>query len=252
MSLSLFRIVRNSFFNVILFILVSDILYSQKLEISVGSGLGSYRMADLKELNLNNLNSLSFNARQLDDYPSYLNYQSSLLFSLKELVAFGVSFSYASTGSRISRSDYSGEYQFDTKIRGLSPGVILELYMPVNKFIISFRNEAGFEYSKLWINEYLRIRSDSEELEYKFTAKNSYYEPSIRLSYPVWLFRASVSAGYLLELKKRTLLSTSANNFAINLPSGEKAASDWSGVRVGLSFSFNILQFWRSMDKPTH
>ncbi|HLP73191.1 MAG TPA: hypothetical protein VK155_09830 [Bacteroidales bacterium] len=235
---------RNIYFAGLSLIILSlpAVLPAQELNLVVEPGMGTYRMTDLRELNRLTLNSLLFKAEQTDDFPSYWNYKSSLLFSMKRLVSFGVTFSHESTGARISRADYSGEYRFDTRIRAFSPGAVAEVWFPVNKFIIALSNEAGFEYSKLRLTEYFRVESESEQAAYTFTSKNFYYEPAIKLSYPVWLFRLGISAGYLFDLNRDALSGTDVNVKSIILSNGDKAVSDWSGVRIGASLSYNILR----------
>lgn len=220
-------------------------LFSQNLNFVLEQGLGSYRMHDLKEFNSMSLNSLPFDAKVTDNFPNYWNYKPSLVLSFKKLLAAGITCSYQSTGSRISRIDYSGEYSFDTKISAFSPGVFAELYFPLNKLRISFNNEAGIEYSKLRLIEYLKISSDLKKDGYSFKSQNWYYEPTVRLSYPVLFFRLGIAAGYLFDLKKGTFLSTESSNINIKLSDGKLATADWSGIRFSATLSYNMLQLFK-------
>lgn len=121
-------------FGIILFVIfqisLPITLFSQELNFILGSGVGSYKMDDLKEFNNIVLKSLPFDARITNNFPIYWNYKSSILYSFKKLLTAGITWSYQSTGSRLSRVDYSGVYSFDSRIRSSTPGIIIELFLP--------------------------------------------------------------------------------------------------------------------------
>jgi hypothetical protein len=239
---------RNAFKIVVTLILIvlPATLFSQELNVVLEPGLGSFRMNDLKEINDMTLKSLPFEAKITDNFPMYWTYKTSLLFSFRRFVTLGITGCYQSTGSRVSRTDYSGEYSFDTKIRSVSPGIIVEFNYPIGKYRISFSNEAGIEYLKLGLREYLIVNTESNESKYTFTAKNYYYEPTIKASYPVLFFRLGLIAGYLIDVKKEPLSGTDGN---LILSDGNYAASDWSGIRFGASLSFNLFQDFKTAGK---
>jgi hypothetical protein len=224
-------------------------LFSQEFNVVLETGLGSYRMSDLKEINKTVLKGLPFDAKITNNFPIYWNYKSCLLYSFRKLVTVGITGSYQSTGSRVSRADYSGEYFFDTKIRSFSPGAIIEFYHPVDKFRISFSNEVGIEYSKLGLKEVIRVNTESQKNEFTFTSENYYYEPAVKLSYPVSFFRLGLVAGYLFDLKREDLSGSDSNNYNLILSDGNPAKSDWSGIRLGASLSFNLFQRFNRDDQ---
>lgn len=224
-------------------------LFSQELNLVLEPGIGSYAMKDLKSFNNTILSLVIFDAKITDDFPDYWNNKLLLQYTAKRYLSFGITCSYQSTGARISRVDYSGEYQFDTRIRAFSPGVVAEFYLPFNKLRFSFSNEAGIEFTKLRLSEYLKIKSVSEEEGNSFTSKNWYYEPTVKLSYPVKFLRLGIATGYLMDLKKGTFQNPDLNNSNIKLSNGKAITSDWSGLRIRLSLSVNLLQF-KSTDLP--
>jgi len=220
----------------------SDTLFSQELNVVLEPGLGSFRMKDLKEINSMTLASLPFDAEIADNFPTYWTYKSSLLFAFRRFVTLGITGCYQSTGSRVSRADYSGEYAFDTRIRSFSPGIIIEFNYNIDKYRLSFSNEVGMEYSRLGLREYLMVGTESHENEYAFTAKNIYYEPAFKVSYPVSFFRVGLIAGYLIDVKREPLSGPNGN---LILSNGKTARSDWSGIRFGVLFSYNIFQAFK-------
>lgn len=245
--MKLLRFMRNVFFIVFILTILPVTLFSQELNLVLEPGIGTYGMKDLKEFNTMNLNSLTFDAKITDNFPNYWSNKILLQYSMKKFLTFGIACSYQSTGSRISRVDYSGEYFFDTKIRAFSPGVMAEFYIPLNNFRFSFCNEVGIDFSKLRLNEYIKINSELKEDDYSFTSENWYYEPTVKLSYPILFFRLGITTGYLLELKKGIVVSSDNQN--IKLSDGELVTSDWSGARFGISLSINLLQIFKSTNQ---
>ena len=218
-------------------------LFSQELNLVWESGLGSYNMNSLKAINNLNLQTLPFEAKITSNFPSYWNNKLSLQYCRKNIV-LGIACSYQSTGSRISRIDYSGKYSFDTSIRSFSPGALIEYCFPVYKFRFSLSNEFGIENSKLGLDELIRINTESDENEYFYKSINYYDEPSIKISYPVLFFRLGLTIGYSFDLKKGVLHGSGANNkdTKLTLSGSGEARSDWSGMRLGASISFNLFQ----------
>lgn len=243
--MKLLRFMRNIFVALFILNFLPPALFSQELNLVLEMGLGTYRMKDLKEFNTINLSSLPFDAGITDNFPGYWNNKLLMQYSMKKFLTLGIACSYQSTGSRISRVDYSGEYFLDTRISAFSPGIMAEFYIPLKKFRLSFGNEAGIEFSNLRLNEYLKINSESKENEYSFTSHNWYYEPTVRLSYPVLFFRLGIVTGYLLDFKKGIFLSSDLNNYNIKLTDGRTITADWSGARLGISLSVNFLQFFK-------
>ena len=235
---------------IIIFVLLSfpTGLFSQQLNLVLEPGIGSYGMKDLKELNKMNLSSLPFDAKATSNFPAYWYNKLSLEYSLKKLLTIGLTFSYQSTGSRISRVDYSGEYSFDNRIMALSPGLRAEIYFRLCAFMVSIRNEAGIEFTKLRLNEYIRINTESKNVKYSFKSQNWYYEPTLKVSYPVSFFRLGLVAGWLFDLKKEILTDSDSNttNKNIILLSGNPATANWSGMRLGISLSVNLSQIFKS------
>jgi hypothetical protein len=222
----------------------AEAVYSQKLNIGVGSGLGSYNMSDLKLVNQENLISLPFNAKVTDNFPMYWNYNASLLYSFRKWVGVGINGSFQSTGSRTSRTDYSGEYFFDARIHSVSPGIIIEIFYPAGKPEFYFRNEAGIEFTKLTLSQFIKVGTFTQTDSYSFSADNFYYYPSLAVTYPLLFLRIGLSAGYLIDIKREALTNSTQGSILIN--SGTKTAdADWSGFRIGVSVTYNLFQLQR-------
>src|SRR5664279_3720846 len=97
---------RKALFTLIILICVHSVVFCQQLNLVLEPGIGSYGMKDLKELNKMNLSSLPFDAKATSNFPAYWYNKLLFEYSLKKLLTAGFTFSYQSTGSRISRVDY--------------------------------------------------------------------------------------------------------------------------------------------------
>jgi hypothetical protein len=229
----------------ILFFLLLSItakLFSQELNLGFEFGLGSYKMQDLKEINDNNLNSLPFDARITDNFPLYYYYKPSLMFSISSAISLGIAWSYHSTGSRISLVDYSGEYAFDTRIRSSSPAVIAEFSYPVTVFRIAFSNEVGIESSTADFNELLRIGTQIDKTNYIFKSINVYYEPALKIKYPLAAFRFDLVLGYHIDLSEENLSKSDNSKIHLQLSDNRLARANWSGVRLGAGISYTLFK----------
>jgi len=220
----------------------SAISLAQELNLRLESGMGSVKMKDLKEINDLNLKALPFDAKLTSDFPMYWYYKPSLEFSFKKILTIGIEWAYLTSGSRISLMDYSGEYSFDTKIMSSSPAILVELWQNVSDFKIAFGNEFGYAYTNVGYIEILRIGTDTQKSEDSFKSESWFYEPSIRISYPISRFNAGIVVGYLLDSKDGNLYGAKNKNIVLQLPNSSYVRSDWSGIRLGLTLSYNLLR----------
>jgi hypothetical protein len=222
--------------------LCAERLSSQELFLDFESGPGKYRMDDLKEINERVQGSLPFEVKYISNFPVFIYYKPSLILSINKFVNFGITWSFHSTGSRISRKDYSGEYRFDTRIKTSSPGLLLMFYYPVGRSRICLNNEIGINYTVLNIEEYIKVYEESESDKSMFYGRNHYIFPSLRFLYPVSFFRIGVSAGYLVDFRKGYLQYSDNKEIILETNLGGTAYANWSGFRAGISISIDLLK----------
>lgn len=216
--------------------------FSQEWNIGIESGLGTFRMEDLKELNDVIIGSLPFNAAVTEEFPMYWYYKPSLTYKFSKTFTAGVVWSYTSTGSRISSKDYSGEYTFDNICRASSPGILFEAGIQSGKFEFKAFSEAGMEFTKLKLKQSVTLNTETQEDLYTFTSVNYYFEPGLRISYPVSAFRFSFNAGYLFDIKKGDFSYEGDDNQILVISDSSEARADWTGIRIGLSATFVLFQ----------
>jgi hypothetical protein len=222
-------------------------VFSQELSLGFETGLGSYSMNHLKVTNGAALKALPFNAKITVNFPMYFYYKPSLIFSYKN-VNFGFVWSFQSTGSRISRTDFSGEYYYDNKIRASSPGILIEFKSSYTKFNLIFSNEIGMENSILDAKEFLRIDTITQAQGESLDSRNYYYEPSLKISIPLSAFRVGLVVGYQIDFKLG-YLSGSGWHVINALAMDERTTANWRGIRLGLSVSVDLFNKLKSGEK---
>jgi len=225
---------------IILFLSFCPAAHPGDLKIGIQTGIGMYRMNELKGFTTSVYQSLPFEAGITSNYPPFFYYKPVFLLSFKKFNV-GIQASYSSTGSRISSKDYSGEYLFDTKIHCLAPGLHadLSLFSIRTKSKVYLYSEGGFAFSRLELSESLTVY-DEELLNssYSFKVRNYYIEPGLKFGYTIYRFiSAEITAGYFIQFGKREL-KTDENEMI--LEDNHAIHSDWTGLRCGLSIIFFI------------
>lgn len=217
----------------ILFLLTTMFGYSQTIELSVESGLASFNMSELKDINTQEQKRLPFKTEITYNFPAYIYYKPMMLINFKRL-SFGVSTAFYSTGSRISRQDYSGDYIFDMLISSWTPGAegLVRLFTK-NNHSVQLGLSGGAIFSKLEVNNHLSLY-DSVLTKNSITLKgtNIFVIPSIRYNYQVKSIKFGANVGYFTQFLDKPL------HLASNSEEETRIKPDWSGLRVGLFVSY--------------
>lgn len=210
--------------------------YPQKIKLGFQSGIGTYEMNELKWVTSSVYDGLPFQAKIISNYPPFLYYKPSFLLSFSKF-SIGLQLSKYSTGSRISSKDYSGEYLFNTKIKGIAPSIYFDFgHFPVLKKIrLSPFIETGIIYSKLELKEFFYIYDTEITNEtYNFTSKNYYVESGLKTEYGIYKFiSVELNSSYAVQFGKKNLETKEGMTI-----SGNRGAArpNWSGFRFGISF----------------
>lgn len=217
-----------------------SIAFSQNIEFGIQSGIGLYRMKELKGLNTIVLNSLPFQAKIISNYPPNFYYKPIFLLSIKK---FNVGFQtlYYSSGSRISSKDYSGEYLFDTKIRCIAPSIYSDyfLFSLFGKYRLSLFSEEGITFSTLNLMGAITVNNqDTLNLSSIYNTMNYYIEPGLKFGYKIFRFVSlELNTSYFFQIGNN-IFKTEENEI-IN-PFYGTIGTDWNGLRVGLSILVTI------------
>lgn len=219
--------------------------YSQKFDLGYETGYQWYKMEDLRFNTDRNIKFLSFDAKVVENYPNYFNHHFFLQYITKWNIGLGYRFGFYSTGSRISRKDYSGEYILDCNLKSSSQGIYISYIFYKNEnFSVGIELDYGKMYNKLnWNEELVLYDLDSFEDSYEFKSKNSYWGPSLYINYSVSIFTLGFKTGFIKNRKIETL-EESKYVFMNNGPS-HPIGADWSGFYVNLNLSMNIITLFQ-------
>jgi hypothetical protein len=230
----------KSILSIIFTATVTTCAFAQEIQFGLGSGVGIYKMSDLKDLNTKVRNALTFPNKTVNNFPAYWYYHFSAINKEKKL-GFGISYNFQSTGSRIASQDYSGQYKFDNRLYSHEPGLYAEFDIPVmNNLNLGLYTTAGIELTYLTINEYLRLSNTVIiNKSYKFDANNVMIHPGIEINYRFNLIGIKLNAGYVFQTKtdyfSRNKDPETSPYIVLNT-----VKPDWSGLRIGLSVFYRL------------
>lgn len=221
-------------------LLLSIFVNAQQLGFEVNTGYGTYQMNNLKKFNNYVKEDLQFTSAIKPNFPGYLYYMGSV-FLKGETAQFGVNLGYHSTGSRVSSSDYSGEYRFDNNINAWKPGIFM-------RFEVENFDEAklfaslggGMILSQMSLTEYFKIYddiliNDKQDL----TSVNYFVEPGLLLAVPFRKLTIAFQAKYMFQLGYKNFKGP--DNIEIENPeTGKPLKPDWDGLRFDISVGYAI------------
>lgn len=207
------------------------------IKIQLQGGLGSYSMADMKDLDRFITNQITLPLHQTNNFPSYWFYKGALLFNINRNLSFGPMYAFHSTGSRYSLADYSGQYYFDDLVQAHSLGVTFN-YLMTTDFNLNwgFYLDGGMSFSKIKFKEHLELVDIENQMNDNSYAKETsfFVEPGICFSYPIKFIEPGIHIGYLFPVSHKGLKENESEQY-FYLPDGEKAKTGWNGGRVSLA-----------------
>ena len=230
--------------NTCLFVfLFSSAVSAQQVHFGFHTGLGTYQMEELKSFNNNYIHQLPFEAVCVDNYPPWIYYKQSLGLAWDRIMT-GVSLGFYSTGARFSIADYTGEYQFDSKVKSAGPGIWFGVIgNPLNKFKMIFTGEIAFLKTKLVIDESFDLFEASEvDDSYEFKSWDTIIEPGVKFQYPVSFFLFEYYLAYAMQISGKGLARNGPSVKYELYIQGETANPGWNGLRTGLGILINLSQ----------
>ena len=214
--------------------------YSQDISLGMKTGIGSYSMSALKDINQNVINNLPFDAKAVENFPAYW-YFGPVITKTQRNYTFGLIYAYQSTGSRVSGKDYSGEYRFDmiTNANSLSLYYGIKLWSH-EKVSFSVYSTVGTYFSTLKLNEYFIVLDNVlTNQAYKFIATNYNIEPGVEFGYNIKFIKLCLNLGYSALLGGDYFYTDDNKDHTLMNPKNQKAIKpDWNGIRAGAALYF--------------
>jgi hypothetical protein len=223
-------------------VLLSVFGYGQDINIGIQSGIGSYKMKSLHNLNKSMASPLPTDDAVISDLPPYVYLQAEAdLGFLENRFSIGILVSAHSTGSRVYYSDYSGLYRCDMKISDYTVGSIFKARVfRFSKFDVDAYSEFGFSTTTLNTEEFFQIGTSSIERKQTYDSSPAYFEPGIRINYSLKKMSVGLNAGYAINIGDTFTIIGNEIVILRNPWTGENIVSDWSGFRLGINVSFKL------------
>ncbi len=226
---------------ILVFIILS--LNAQAFKIGVETGIGSYRMSDLKSFQEEMISAIPELAiKNVEDFPPSVFYSVYLDYELSKTDILSINASYYSTGARNHIADYSGEYKLDMLSNAYKCALSYKNLMPVNeKLSFYWQLESGLIFSKLELNELLKIgNQDINNQSYDFRSIGFMGKPSIGLTYPlIHKLFCNLCLGYEYNLPASLHIKGNKDAELTNY-SGDNVRTDWSGIRMSFGLYYTL------------
>jgi hypothetical protein len=207
-------------------VLLAKAIYSQEFHFTLQTGMAWYSMKDLKKLNAECQALTPFETKLTSDFPVTIQWGAQAAVRLLPYYFLGIRYTFNSTGSRVTESDYSGSYYFDQVVNGHTAGMINRFrFFNFGTVQLNVETNFGLVYSILKLNENLAITdtlfTDSE----KYTSISMFLEPRLHTSFEWKYLRAGIYFGYFID-PWSTVVNTDKHEFE------EKVS--WTGFRFGI------------------
>lgn len=211
---------------------------SAQVSISIGTGLGTYAQADLKELQQNFVSYYNVDADVNSNFPPYFNYEGSLSFSYSPRFFSEIFFTYGSTGARSSYADYSGTIYSSQKTdyMGVTSSFGARWWKGNYQFDAQLR--VGRIFSRLELDQYQNVAGSTWKHHDKYTSEGGLLEPNFRVTRINGHLGLYASAGlsatiFASPFESETMLSY------VSTPRGDYTPfPDWSGFRFSVGVMF--------------
>ncbi|WP_106828744.1 hypothetical protein [Parabacteroides pacaensis] len=214
---------------ILLLLLTGTIVYAQEFTMEYNAGFGTYKMDNMQNyLAQANMPAAIANIKTTDNFPGYLTHDIRLGVNWK-INHLGVLIGYMNTAGQRNVADYSAEYSFRVRPKGVRLGGFYRIAHPefCNKLISPyFQLSMGMTVTNCNITSQILLKGKggyTEKDKVKLDNSNFFIEPALGLKIRLHkLFAFNVSAGYSFEGK------------AYLKESGQKTnlKTDWSGLRV--------------------
>lgn len=218
-----------------LFLLFFNNSYSQEHSIRFKIGYGTYNLEDVKSLHNSIRNEVSSNgvsAKIVKEFPAYLNFQLQFLIQNK-LFGYGFFIDKASTGGRITYSDYSGEISVNSIVSRYGLGVTIQKFINHHGiFDLYVTAQLSYLYSTLDIEEYIKIYEEQNETTTTFVSHGIGFEPGAGLEIDFQPFLTRIDLGFQINYSGD--FSAEGGGVLNGIP------PQWWGFRAGLTLGYNL------------
>lgn len=226
---------------IVVLLIVFHNAFSQSWQLGLGSGAWVHSQKTLKSFNESIISTIPFEVGVTENFPTSPFFQVEAGYTFEQLY-IGFIYTYNSTGSRITSSDYSGTYYYDIILTGHIPGISIGYCQRINdKLKLYYKSDFGEIFSILKMNETIMVKNvDSNEEKTNLVATSFYAKPNLQLSYELNKIRFYLSLGYLIDFKAPFHLKNQKKAILSNPSTREEVKSSWNGLMAGISVYYTV------------
>jgi hypothetical protein len=218
-------------------IVATTSLKAQELLAGISGGGATFGMNQTKEFNKVLIKLLPFTPVLKDNFPPWIFSKAEALYCLPQNLAFGLTLTSTSTGSRYTLSDYSGSYKFDNIQKGLFPGIkVLFGKSPGTSSGINAALEAGVAFSSMSIKENITISTENTSDSKDLKAMGIFIQPGVYYFQVInQKIRLSANLSYYFGIEKGYHLPGNKDQRLINTDTNNPVKPQWDGIRLGVT-----------------
>jgi hypothetical protein len=227
----------------IVFFVFSVSAFGQEWSFGAKLGIGSYNMLELKNFQRYRVRQNDLPLKTTESYPVSPVYSAEIaLGNVLYFDRIGIFYTFSSTGSRSTVSDYSGRIDLDAIVNGNQLGLsFLKNFYQQNSFSAGAYLEASYLFSSLKGKDYIAITSPikiTEKENYLFHSKGAGAELGMAAAYRFSSFNLQLNVGYLHDFPGKLYLDgTKEQWLAVE---NSEIRTSWSGFRMGLQVAYII------------
>lgn len=225
---------------VILFIFYTSILTGQQSGFSLGGGIGTYGLDDLKSYHNELITRLPVEAQPFKYFPPFTNIRINLYRQETYGLKYGLVYAFSASGAHANYTDYSGQLNLDQEIAshqfGASGGYrLLNIDFFITQFEISAYGDLRLAYVRDQVTMNINTRYYYENNKLNLTTFSPGAELGLEALFNFNTISVGVEGGYYFDAGNGFKAGTESHtNSSVSLrPSGE-LKTDMSGFRAGI------------------
>ena len=231
------------YFITILFLILGLTGFSQdRLTITFGTGVGQYKMEDLKKFQKQHEYWSGNVLETVDNFPAHFFYSGEATVRISKLFSVGLIYRLQSTGCKSAYSDYSGVWRIEQKLKSDNAGILVDFsLLTKNKFSMALQGRAYYAWTKYEYAEKMQLYDYSLDNTYNTIHKDKsiMLNPDVSFSYDILKnISLNLTTGYCFDFKGQL------ENVTTPVPGWNWIPTtleyDWSGLRIGLSASYKF------------
>ncbi len=206
---------------------------AQSYGITLGLGVASVRMDDMKYLQEHILSTYPVEGKITSSFPPYTSVSLGVFKQLYDHIRIGGAYSYSNTGGKSSYADYSGNIATEFTAMSHRLGAYVSyLVLGGDRLGLSLNGRVDANFTSMTIQSTYSIYNYSNGLTNKYRSISPSGSIGTELMYKLKNYSLGMEAGYLVDLTGDLKNSDSGNLLLDPNDLEQTLNSDWTGWYV--------------------